>query len=185
MSANHTLYRFWDAHDALLYVGVTGDAATRWKRHSRGKGWWLQVARVTVEHFTNRADLLNAEAHAIRAERPRYNVAGRGAASPPQVSTPAPRVTVPPKPAPTVDPAVEALIDALLTPGVEVPSGSYSMRRYRTTGDWSAVVTVEQPSARTDYRRRTMAVPLSDERAAELLTQSGTPWVAVERGRLA
>ena len=73
-SSSQTLYRFFDAAGVLLYVGITGDAATRWKAHSKAKGWWPQVATVKVEHFAARPDVEAAEVAAIKAERPVFNV---------------------------------------------------------------------------------------------------------------
>lgn len=73
----HTLYRFWNASDALLYVGITADPLARWKRHKDEKPWWHDVARVTIEHFGSREDVDTAETLAIQTESPQYNVAKR------------------------------------------------------------------------------------------------------------
>lgn len=73
-----TLYRFFDANDVLLYVGITNDAGTRWRNHSRKKGWWREVCRVRVEHFDSRAEVEAAEKAAIIAEAPVHNVQHNG-----------------------------------------------------------------------------------------------------------
>lgn len=70
------LYRFYDANDNLLYVGITSQLPMRWKTHDKLKPWWREVVRATVEHFDTREDALAAEATAIKAEKPRYNVRG-------------------------------------------------------------------------------------------------------------
>ena len=72
-----TLYRFYDADDDLLYVGITRHGANRWRQHEDVQSWWPEVARTTVEHFTDLAEARTAELRAIQGENPRYNVAGR------------------------------------------------------------------------------------------------------------
>lgn len=71
----HTLYRFWSALDDLLYIGITGDPYRRWKDHAARQTWWPEVSRVTVEHYSDREALEEAEETAIRSQRPRHNVA--------------------------------------------------------------------------------------------------------------
>src|SRR5687767_14669939 len=69
-----SLYRFYDAAGRLLYIGITVDVTIRWSSHTRGKPWWKDVVRATVEHHPNRAAVLAAEEAAIKAEKPLYNV---------------------------------------------------------------------------------------------------------------
>lgn len=73
---SQTLYRFWDSKDVLLYVGISVRPWERWKQHRGEKPWWEEVARVTLENFPTRDDVLAAELRAIRTEEPRYNIAG-------------------------------------------------------------------------------------------------------------
>jgi predicted GIY-YIG superfamily endonuclease len=70
------LYRFYDASDALLYVGITGELKTRFAQHAADKRWWAKVARKTVEWHPTRQAASLAELAAIRTEHPAYNVAG-------------------------------------------------------------------------------------------------------------
>lgn len=70
----HTLYRFYDAADQLLYIGITANTATRWTQHSWSKSWWPQVAKATVEHFDSREAIEEAEVAAIKAEKPLHNI---------------------------------------------------------------------------------------------------------------
>lgn len=70
----HALYRFWNADDQLLYVGITLNPGARWKAHQYDKPWWSNVARITIELHPDRAAALASERAAIHAERPLYNV---------------------------------------------------------------------------------------------------------------
>jgi hypothetical protein len=67
------LYRFFDADDELLYVGISRDPAERWKQH-RDKPWWRDVAMRVVEWHDDRPSAERAERKAIQTEGPRYNV---------------------------------------------------------------------------------------------------------------
>lgn len=68
------LYRFYGADGDLLYVGISIDPDGRWKAHRDNKEKWVPfVARRTVEWLDSRPEALDAEARAIRSERPRYN----------------------------------------------------------------------------------------------------------------
>lgn len=68
-----TLYRFFDSDSRLLYVGITCRGPERWADHASEKGWWTDVARVTADHFPNRAAAAAAEVVAIRLESPSFN----------------------------------------------------------------------------------------------------------------
>lgn len=70
------LYRFFNADEELLYVGVADDPEERWKAH-RTRTWWPQVVRKSVEWFPCRSDALTAELIAIRTEGPIHNDAGK------------------------------------------------------------------------------------------------------------
>ena len=69
-----TLYRFWHYRE-LLYVGKTTNPPARLKQHKADKSWWLMVTHQTMQHLPNQAALDKAEAIAILAEEPRFNVA--------------------------------------------------------------------------------------------------------------
>jgi hypothetical protein len=73
----HTLYRFYGASDELLYVGISVHAPSRFSQHMGDKPWWLEVSRITLEHWPDRASVLEAERLAIKSEHPRYNVVHR------------------------------------------------------------------------------------------------------------
>lgn len=72
-----TLYRFFDAADQLLYVGITDSPLRRFTQHATERAWWTQAARVTLEHYPIRAEAEAAEREAIRREYPPANIAHR------------------------------------------------------------------------------------------------------------
>ncbi|WP_155054554.1 GIY-YIG nuclease family protein [Streptomyces blattellae] len=67
------LYRLYDTDGELLYIGVTGNIATRWSAHASDKEWWPQVARRELTWFASRDEALAEEQRAIWNERPRHN----------------------------------------------------------------------------------------------------------------
>lgn len=75
-SRRTALYRLFDSEGRLLYVGITFNPRNRWAGHSATKSWWKQVVRREVEWHETRRAAESAEATAILAERPLYNVAG-------------------------------------------------------------------------------------------------------------
>lgn len=73
--AGMDLYRFFDASDHLLYVGISLSAAQRASQHRAEKPWWPDVARMDVEHHdVARHEMEQIERDAIIAERPLHNV---------------------------------------------------------------------------------------------------------------
>jgi len=74
MSDATDLYRYFDADDRLLYVGISFSAVMRASQHRSDKGWWKDVARMTVEHLPNRAAAERKEIEAIKNESPVHNV---------------------------------------------------------------------------------------------------------------
>lgn len=75
MRGVHILYRFFAADNTLLYVGITNDPLSRFGGHCRDKSWFRQIAHSTMEHFESRQELEAAEIHAIKTEKPKYNIA--------------------------------------------------------------------------------------------------------------
>lgn len=69
-----TLYRFFDAHGKLLYVGVSVNAPYRITQHRQTKDWFEDVASATFSHLPTRVDALEAEAVAIATEDPEMNI---------------------------------------------------------------------------------------------------------------
>ncbi|MGW7410531.1 GIY-YIG nuclease family protein [Streptomyces sp. NPDC054833] len=77
-SGRTALYRLYDDHDTLLYVGIAGNPQTRWADHARDKRntWWPQVSMKEIVWFDSREEAAEAELTAILAERPRHNAVG-------------------------------------------------------------------------------------------------------------
>jgi hypothetical protein len=72
-----TLYRYYDAGDRLLYVGITGQGHWRAGQHAAMAAWWPLVARATFEHFDSEPAARAAEQEQIATLDPLYNIAGR------------------------------------------------------------------------------------------------------------
>lgn len=72
----HDLYRFYDANDVLLYVGISLNAAQRASQHKQEKAWWGDVDRMVVDHLgvITRAEAERTERDVIAAERPIHNI---------------------------------------------------------------------------------------------------------------
>jgi hypothetical protein len=75
-----SLCRHFDFEGRLLYVGISLSALTRLAQHRRESYWYDHIARVEIEHFETREEALEAEAEAIRHEKPLHNIAGQVAA---------------------------------------------------------------------------------------------------------
>ena len=68
------LYRHFDAAGRLLYSGILRNVGWRLMAHERTAGWWADVRRIEITPpFRSRAEALEAEATAIKNERPLYN----------------------------------------------------------------------------------------------------------------
>ena len=69
-----SVYKYYDAHGLILYVGITSRGTTRNGEHNRDKEWWPFVVRQEVEHHPTRAAALDRERSLIRRYRPPFNV---------------------------------------------------------------------------------------------------------------
>lgn len=76
-----SLYRFYDADNRLLYVGITSHLPRRLDEHA-SKSWWARVQIVRVQHFGDPEEARGRERRAIATEWPLYNVTGRGRRQP-------------------------------------------------------------------------------------------------------
>lgn len=74
MTDKTALYRHYDARGKLLYIGISLSAVQRLKQHVGDKEWASEIASVKIEQHDTRDAALKAEAEAIKAERPRWNV---------------------------------------------------------------------------------------------------------------
>lgn len=70
------LYRYYDAHGQLLYVGVSKSAIHRMFEHKSAQTWWLEVTDTKIEtkYGWTREEIEDLERDVIREENPRYNV---------------------------------------------------------------------------------------------------------------
>ncbi|GHB55755.1 hypothetical protein GCM10010331_49500 [Streptomyces xanthochromogenes] len=67
------LYRYFDAADQLLYVGISFDPDVRWEGHQVYATWRDAAVRRTETWFPARSEALAAEKQAIRTEQPLHN----------------------------------------------------------------------------------------------------------------
>jgi len=74
MSKPTHLYRHYDKDDNLLYVGISLSAYARLSQHILISEWAGISVKMTIEHFSNRQDALDAERIAIAIEKPIFNV---------------------------------------------------------------------------------------------------------------
>ena len=69
-----SVYRYYDKHGVLLYVGITGRGMARNGEHNKTKEWWQYVTRQEVEHYKTRRAAHSTEKKLIRQHRPPFNV---------------------------------------------------------------------------------------------------------------
>ena len=65
MRAMTALYRYFDADELLLYVGISKQPINRLGQHRQDKSWWEQISTVRIERYRTRAEALDAERDAI------------------------------------------------------------------------------------------------------------------------
>ncbi len=68
------LYRHFDKHGKLLYVGISLSAIYRLAQHQNASHWSFEIATVKIEQFADRKEALSAERKAIVKENPRHNL---------------------------------------------------------------------------------------------------------------
>lgn len=67
------LYRWFDADDLLLYIGISDDLSARTGTHARESSWMDFADRSTKERFEDRSEALASETAAIESEQPLFN----------------------------------------------------------------------------------------------------------------
>jgi len=70
---SQVLYRFFDADDNLLYVGISVSIEKRFHDHEKRSTWWDEAAYCLFERFPSRDAVRKAEEIAIKTENPKYN----------------------------------------------------------------------------------------------------------------
>lgn len=74
-AACNLLYRIYDPHGTLLYIGSTTNPAVRFQEHQHHQPWWDEASEIKLCRYATYAEMLEAEADSIRSENPRYNIA--------------------------------------------------------------------------------------------------------------
>lgn len=69
----HCLYRHWDKHLNLLYIGESLGVLRRTHDHLKNSSWFETVAFISLEWFATKKAAKVAEAKAIRIEKPIHN----------------------------------------------------------------------------------------------------------------
>ncbi|MFM9780438.1 GntR family transcriptional regulator [Streptomyces scabiei] len=175
------LYRLYDSHGVLLYIGATNNPVARWSKHAADKPWWGDVSRQEIEWHGDRPAALKAEKSAIREEQPKYNSEHTAPGAPDVEDT---------------DWGYRAIADDLTAridrgeflPGQPIPTVADLMVGYRVarqTVRSAVAVLVRNGSVETRGRRgtfvlggvgRTVAVPVTDpDQTAKILLQSMRP----------
>ncbi|MEV0214369.1 hypothetical protein [Micromonospora sp. NPDC050695] len=67
------LYFWYDADGLLLYIGITGDLATRQSSHAKRSSWSEFADHSKIRRFPSRPEAEAAEKAAIESERPLFN----------------------------------------------------------------------------------------------------------------
>lgn len=80
LAGRTALYRFFNASDVLLYVGITADPEVRWRAHEVSQYWWKEVHRKELQWLPSRVEAEEAERRAIYCENPVYDKSDRRAA---------------------------------------------------------------------------------------------------------
>lgn len=57
----HVVYRFYDADDRLLYVGISVGFTMRMYQHANGRPWFRDVVTARLEHVQGRDAALERE----------------------------------------------------------------------------------------------------------------------------
>jgi hypothetical protein len=73
MSEPTSVYRYYDAFDILIYVGITARGMIRNGEHNQGKAWWPYVTRQEVDHYPTRELASDREITLIRHHSPPFN----------------------------------------------------------------------------------------------------------------
>lgn len=68
-----SVYRYYDKHGVLLYVGITSRGVTRNIEHNLDKDWWQYVTTQDVDHYGTRPEALRRERELIAKHQPPFN----------------------------------------------------------------------------------------------------------------
>lgn len=68
------VYRLFDDAGRLIYIGSTMEPEGRVEHHRKNMWWGPQIKRMSFKVYPDRQSGIEAEAHAIRTENPRWNI---------------------------------------------------------------------------------------------------------------
>lgn len=68
-----SVYRYYDRHGLLIYVGITKQGIGRNRQHNGKAEWWQHVVRQEVDHYDSRPAAAKCEKELIGAFRPPFN----------------------------------------------------------------------------------------------------------------
>lgn len=68
-----SVYKYYDAANRLIYIGITAQRIGRQVQHNDSSEWWPYVARQEIEHYPSRADARAVERGLIELHRPPFN----------------------------------------------------------------------------------------------------------------
>lgn len=68
------LYRHICLEGKLLYVGISNTPTARTEQHAKKATWFRNIANIQISWYPSRQEALEAEATAIRDEKPRHNL---------------------------------------------------------------------------------------------------------------
>ncbi len=68
-----SVYRYYDKHGFLIYVGITNQGIARNRQHNTSKDWWRHVVSQQVEHLDSRESALARERELIIECSPAFN----------------------------------------------------------------------------------------------------------------
>lgn len=71
-----TVYRYYNADNELLYVGITKNQLNRFEAHSKVQPWFHEITKAFFQHTDTREEALEYEKYIIANEFPKYNKAG-------------------------------------------------------------------------------------------------------------
>lgn len=74
MNGKTALYRYYDKHENLLYVGISFSAMNRLIQHKSSAKWADKIIRMDIEWFNTRIEAEKAEKKAIKKESPQFNI---------------------------------------------------------------------------------------------------------------
>lgn len=72
----YKLYRHFDEHHNLLYVGVSLSPIVRLYSHRKAE-WWKLISKIEIQNFNSKNEAMNAEIFAIQNENPLFNTNGK------------------------------------------------------------------------------------------------------------